>query len=63
VVATNLTHNNMTKTKKVLIAVHVDPVLFEAIKEQAAVHDRAVSNYVRSILKMVHQETVEEEPD
>jgi hypothetical protein len=61
--ATNLTHNNMTKTKKVTIAVSVDPALFEAIKTQASVHDRPVSNYVRSILKMIHGEKVEEETE
>jgi len=51
----------MTKTKKVIVAVSVDSVLFSKIKEQAATHDRSVSNYVRSILKMIHPETEDEQ--
>ena len=61
--ATNLNSNPMSKTKKITIAVSVDPDLFKQIKEQAAVHDRPISNYVRGILKMIHQEQVEEEAD
>lgn len=61
--ARNLIPNTMAKPKKVTIAVSVDPDLFQQIKEQAAVHDRPISNYVRSILKMIHQEEVEEEVD
>ena len=60
-VAKTILSNQMTKTKKVIVAVSVDSVLFSKIKEQAATHDRSVSNYVRSILKMIHPETEDEQ--
>lgn len=59
--ANNNSTNQMTKTNKVTIAVNVDLDLFEKIKEQAAKSDRAIANYVRSILKMVHPDEVDAE--
>jgi hypothetical protein len=51
----------MSKPKKVIIAIPVEETLFRMIKERAAEADRPLANYVRNILKMVHQEEVEAE--
>jgi hypothetical protein len=51
----------MPNSKKVMIQVQVPLDLFSMIKERANETDRSVANYVRTILRMMHQEEVEEE--
>lgn len=51
----------MPNSKKVMIQVPVPLDLFSMIKERANETDRSVPNYVRTILRMMHQEEVEEE--
>ena len=48
----------MSKSKKVVIAIPVDKVLFLKIKERAKDADRPLANYVRSILRMIHPDEV-----
>ena len=51
----------MPNSKKVMIQVPVPLDLFSMIKERANETDRSVPNYVRTILRLMHQEEVEEE--
>jgi hypothetical protein len=51
----------MQNLNKVMIQVQVPSDLFLMIKERANETDRSVANYVRTVLRMIHQEEVEED--
>jgi hypothetical protein len=54
-------HKDMPLPKKFMIQVSVPEDLFLMIKEHANDTDRSIANYVRSVLRMVHQEEVHSE--